>query len=298
MPPAPAPRRKIKKIVGGHGHHGGAWKVAYADFVTAMMALFMVLWLLASTDPKARHEIANYFRTGILPDGEMAMKNAAQARPSVFEEAPSLQQAHEATLDEQARDLEKAIQELVARDSQLTELAKYVTVRVTPDGVLIEVVDHEGKDDLLFDSASARLKPALTHFLGELAPVLAERSNALEVHGNTDARRFVSGANKDNWDLSYERATAARHILENSGVREGQVVGVVASGAAMPYDPNDPIAASNRRLSILLRRNVGQATSADDVKPVIAPAAPVAPVVTPPAPTASAATAAAASAIH
>ena len=79
--------RRIKKVVGGHGHHGGAWKVAYADFVTAMMALFMVMWLLASTDAKSRREISNYFRTGILPEGDLAMNHAAQLKPSVIEEA-------------------------------------------------------------------------------------------------------------------------------------------------------------------------------------------------------------------
>jgi len=87
---AEAPKRRVvKKVDGGHGHHGGAWKVAYADFVTAMMALFMVLWLLASSDSNAKKEIANYFRTGILPDGSMAMNHAAQITPSVIEAAPA-----------------------------------------------------------------------------------------------------------------------------------------------------------------------------------------------------------------
>src|SRR5258705_9764598 len=80
---------KKKKVVGGHGHHGGAWKVAYADFVTAMMALFMVLWLLASTDTQTRAEISRYFRTGILPDGDMSMNRAAQTTPSVIEASPT-----------------------------------------------------------------------------------------------------------------------------------------------------------------------------------------------------------------
>src|ERR1041384_519048 len=81
--------RKIKKVDGGHGHHGGAWKVAYADFVTAMMALFMVMWLLASTDQATRQEISNYFRTGILPDGDMSMNRAAQLTPSVIQASPT-----------------------------------------------------------------------------------------------------------------------------------------------------------------------------------------------------------------
>jgi chemotaxis protein MotB len=263
MPPspkaAPAPRRKIKKVAGHGGHHGGAWKVAYADFITAMMALFMVMWLLASTDAETRKEISNYFRTGILPDGDLTMQKAAQSKPSVIEEAPSTAKASNApdvqqSMQQQADELEQAIANLVQKDEQLTELAKFVTVRVTPEGVLIEAVDHDGNEDLLFDLASPRLKPALTRFLVELAPVLGKRPNDLEVHGNTDARPFVSGSGKDNWDLSYERASAARRILEENGVRPGQVVGVVGRGAAQLYDPTNPLAASNRRLSILLRR--------------------------------------------
>src|SRR3954468_2626817 len=84
---AEPPKRKVIKKGDGHGHHGGAWKVAYADFVTAMMALFMVMWLLASTDAQTRKEISNYFRTGILPEGDLSMNHAAQVTPSVIEEA-------------------------------------------------------------------------------------------------------------------------------------------------------------------------------------------------------------------
>src|SRR5678816_1334734 len=94
--------RKFKKVDGGHGHHGGAWKVAYADFVTAMMALFMVMWLLASTDQQSRKEISNYFRTGVLPDGDLSMNRAAQITPSVIQASPSAGKTTEEALDEKS----------------------------------------------------------------------------------------------------------------------------------------------------------------------------------------------------
>ena len=113
-----------KKAGGGHGHHGGAWKVAYADFVTAMMALFMVMWLLASTDAKSRHEIANYFRTGILPDGDMSMGRASQFVPAVIEDTSSPPSMRRAMVERQAEDLRTAIAEMMANNGSLMLRAK------------------------------------------------------------------------------------------------------------------------------------------------------------------------------
>ncbi len=247
-------RRKVKKVSGGHGHHGGAWKVAYADFVTAMMALFMVMWLLASSDAKTRAEISNYFRSGILPEGDMAMGHAAQINPSVIEQSGTPPPPPgESSLEAEANQLRNEIAKLASGDGELSELAKYVTVKVTPDGVVIEAIDREGAKDMMFDSASSELKPALVKFLSGLAPKLARRKGTIEINGHTDARRFALGSGKTNWDLSYERAAAARGILEGGGVPPGKIVGVVARGAAQLFDPSRPLAAANRRLSILIR---------------------------------------------
>ena len=252
MPPSgqPGRRRVIKKVV-GHGHHGGAWKIAYADFVTAMMALFLVLWLLASTDQKSREEIAEYFRTGILPDAEMAMNGGAQYMPSIMERSPTPPKPESSSISDDANSVKEAIDLLVDNHVGLAELAGKVQVHATPEGVLIEVADDDAA--LLFDLASARLNLPLVAFLEALAPVLIGRKETIEIQGHTDARKFVSGADKTNWDLSYDRATAARLILERNGVKAERIVGVIGRGAAVPLDAADPYAAKNRRLSLLLR---------------------------------------------
>ena len=261
---APPEGRKIviKKKGGGHGHHGGAWKVAYADFVTAMMALFMVMWLLASTDQQSRQEISRYFRTGILPDGDMAMNRAAQLKPSVIEEAPTPTNRKTAAIDE-AQMLKTEIQKLIKSDPDLEQLAALVSVSVNEEGVLIETVDRDGKS-MLFDLASSQLKPALIEFLHKLAPMLGQRGSKIRLMGHTDARPYVSRSGKTNWDLSYERAGAARKVLESSGLLKGQIVSVQAHGSSQLRNPADPFAAENRRLSILVLHTPGPEEAAPE----------------------------------
>ncbi len=270
MPSAQPGRRRIIKKVSGGGHHGGAWKVAYADFMTAMMALFLVLWLLASTDQKSRDEIARYFRTGIMPNAEMAMSGGAQLMPSVIEQTGVPPPPESRTIAAETKAVKNEIDRLLANHVGLADLAGKVGVQATDDGVLIEVVDDD--NELLFDSASAALRRPLQEFLETLAPVLAKRPEELEIQGHTDARPFVSGAGKTNWDLSYERATAARLILESNGITAERIVGVVGRGAAVPLDRDEPYAARNRRLSVLLRVRPVASTHAQPAA-VAAPAA-------------------------
>ncbi|TMQ08739.1 MAG: hypothetical protein E6J90_32780 [Deltaproteobacteria bacterium] len=246
--------RRFKKVDGGHGHHGGAWKVAYADFVTAMMALFMVMWLLASTDQQSRKEISNYFRTGLLPDGDLSMNRAAQITPSVIQTSPSPAQTSEEALDERAeaaRELVNRLNRLASVDGELARVMRNVHVEVIQDGILIEAVDEDR--GLLFDLASARLNEPLERFLRALGPALGVLDRPIEINGHTDARPFVQGARLSNWDLSYQRAEAAREILEAAGVAPRQITGVFARGASQLYIPSDPLAPQNRRLSILVK---------------------------------------------
>ena len=255
QPPPPQQRRKKKKSAGHAAHHGGAWKVAYADFVTAMMALFMVMWLLASTDAHTRHEIADYFRSGILPNASMAMTGGASFKPSILERSPT--PGTSADEIEQLKDLAQAVQDeinqMASEDPAIANLKKLVTIRITNDGALIELVDQPGLESALFDLGASRLKTPLVDFLTKLAPDLGKLPNKIEIYGNTDARPFAAGSNKTNWDLSYERATVARNILEANGIRSDQIVGVMARGASELRNPGDPLAAENRRLSILVR---------------------------------------------
>jgi len=271
--------RRFKKVEGGHGHHGGAWKVAYADFVTAMMALFMVLWLLASTDQQSRKEISNYFRTGLVPQVDTSTKGAPQTTSvfmsSVVPPAPASAPATGENAgtgagagaggrpgtdggatagDERVRtanELMKRLNRYAAVDVELARVMRNVHVQVTSDGIVIEAVD-EG-NGLLFDTASARLNEPLERFLRALGPAISALDRAIEINGHTDARPFVDGARLSNWDLSYQRAAAAREILEASGVSPTQVTGVFARGASQLYVPEDPYASQNRRLSIVVK---------------------------------------------
>src|SRR5262249_1546311 len=205
----------IKKKKGGHAaHHGGAWKVAYADFVTAMMALFMVLWLLTQADVKLRSQIAQYFRDpGVLPGGQIlsAEVNAALSRdPAVVEKdilvvagksidkkqkRPDPQQqrqrsaAHEEqkALEEQAQAIELAIAKVAASDPKLASRREQVIITVTDAGLMIQVVDKAYSKQLLFDISSAELKPPLVELLRRVAAILALLPNHIQVGGHTDS---------------------------------------------------------------------------------------------------------------
>lgn len=248
--PQPGRKRVIKKVA-GHGHHGGAWKIAYADFVTAMMALFMVLWLLASTDQKTRDEISNYFRTGILPDSELAMNGGATYVPSIIEKSPVPPPPNKQTLDDTVKSLQEAIAHLAENHVDLAEMAGKIKVVATPEGVQIEANDDDA--GMLFDSASSHLKPALEGFLRELTPMLAARTEPIEIQGHTDATKFSRGAGKTNWELSFERATEARKILERNGLDPGRINAVIGRGSTQLAAPGQPYSPKNRRLTILLR---------------------------------------------
>jgi len=265
--------RRYKKVYAAHGHHGGAWKVAYADFVTAMMALFMVMWLLASTDAQSRKEISQYFRTGILPDGDLSMNRAAQERPSVIQVSAVPPLPSERTLDdrvETAKQVSEKLEKMAGLDPQLARVIKNVHVVITPDGILIETVDEDS--GLLFDTASAKLTEPLERFLRMMAPVIVATGRPVEINGHTDARPFANGSKLSNWDLSYQRAEAARQIFEASGVPPTQIRGVFARGSSQLYVADQPLASQNRRLSILIR--IAKPGDAPVVAPVVAPAKP------------------------
>ncbi len=253
------------------GHHGGAWKVAYADFVTAMMALFMVLWLLTQADMKLRSQIAQYFRNpGVLPGGSLVSEdqNPAHTRePSVVEKEILLvrgnqrlrypeRHAEEEAAAEQER-LEgqaKAIEQAMAQDPALEELRDQVIVEVHSSGLSIQVIDRAGDRELLFDLASAELKPPLVRLLQRIAAVLGELPNPVQVGGHTDARPYASGSRKTNWQLSFERADNARRVIETNGLRPRQVTRILAYADSEPLVEGDPLADENRRLSILAER--------------------------------------------
>lgn len=277
----------IKKKSKHAGHHGGAWKVAYADFVTAMMALFIVLWLLTQTDQQSKEALAQYFRTGTLPGGTLMLGQPAGSNPPV---ALNIFSSGVMGSPDDLATLAKEISEILtesAKDPEMAPLIEHIALKQTPDGTLIELID--GSDNYLFAVASPKLKPAAVLFLSKLAPLLGKLKNKLEIHGHTDARPFDPTAKKSNWDLSFERANEARRVLEQNGVATGRIVGVQAHADAQPYDKKDRYSAQNRRLSILIlkiKRSAKPAATGDSAAdtPAQAPSEAATPEPTPSAP--------------
>ncbi|MET0283147.1 MAG: flagellar motor protein MotB [Polyangiales bacterium] len=258
----------IKKKAKGHGHHGGAWKVAYADFVTAMMALFIVLWLLTQSDQASKEKIAEYFRTGALPGGALLIGKPGGNTPpqpiNIFPDGPGQSAAATSTETRDLKELTKAVRKLMQQAAKgspsMAALGKHVKVRMVNEGALIELV--EGGDNFLFNVASAELKPGAIEILNQLAPMLAGLDNKLEIHGHTDARPFPPGSKATNWQLSFERGDQARRVLEGKGVEKGKVQSVLAHADTALYNPDDPLAPENRRLSILVVRPSAQRSRA------------------------------------
>jgi chemotaxis protein MotB len=228
--------------------------VAYADFVTAMMALFMVMWLLSQTDQEQRQKLSEYFRTGMFSGAPSVLTGGSGVQDrGYFDVVGRSSMQPEATAFEQITLAVRAkMQRTTDENPELKDLAKNVRVSVTADGLLITIID--GGKDLLFDSSSSELKPRLVALLELLAPIVAQLDNQIQVHGHTDGRSFPKGSTRSNWTLSFERADNARAVLERSGLRKGQVAGVFAHGDSALMNTKEPFAPENRRLAILAVR--------------------------------------------
>ncbi len=261
----------IKKKGKGHGgHHGGAWKVAYADFVTAMMALFMVMWLLAQTDQTTRQKLSEYFRTGMFSGAPSVLNGGSGIQEMAFFDVVgrSNMQPESAAFEQVSLAVRALIRRTTDENPDMKDLGKNIRVSVTAEGLLITILD--GGNDLLFDRASSDLKPRLVGLLEQLAPILKTLDNTLQIHGHTDARQFPKGSGRSNWQLSFERADRARAVLEETGLRKGQIAGVYAHGDTSLINPKEPFAAENRRLAILAaRRPIEDETESQDLKPKV-----------------------------
>jgi chemotaxis protein MotB len=263
----------IKKKAKGHASHGAAWKVAYADFVTAMMALFMVLWLVSQTDQKIKKAISDYFRTGVFSGAPSVLEGGMGVADHGFVDTLSNPQVVDAfDNDASSKFLRDAVRRAIVRTGN-TALHDRVTITPTPHGTLIQIA--EGQDDLLFDLSSSELKPPLVKLLAALAPELAKLGQLIEIHGHTDARPFAAGTGRNNWTLSFERAERARAELQKNGIPDTLIGGMYAHAATQPVDKN-PLSPTNRRLAIFARnpastapraRPLGSAAPAESAKP-------------------------------
>jgi chemotaxis protein MotB len=249
----------IRKKKAAHAaHHGGAWKVAYADFVTAMMALFIVLWLLTQADLELKQNIAQYFRSpGVLEGGSMVSSEFNEAKnrsPKVVSKEIVLVQgsAEQERLEGQKKMIEERLSEAARTNPDFAKLSDQVIVQVTDAGLSIQVVD-KGRD-LLFDLASAELKAPLIELLKRLAEELGRMPNRITLGGHTDSRPFPRGSAITNWELAFARANAARRVMEAHGLWHGQINKVIGYADSELLVPGNPLADENRRLSILAQR--------------------------------------------
>ena len=233
----------IIKRKGGHaGHHGGAWKVAYADFVTAMMSLFIVLWLMGSSE-KVKQAVSGYFNDpkgtgkllGTLMTGTGTGVTVAQV-----------------STDELQKLKDKLEQEIKAR-KELEKLSKQIEITITPEGLRIELI--EGKDGTFYEMGSAKLSASGQELLSLLAKELKTLPNSLLIEGHTDSTPYSSDAGYSNWDLSADRANAARRLMQQDGVRVNQVSQVRGYADQMLRMKNNPTDPSNRRISILVKND-------------------------------------------
>ena len=229
----------IKKKNGHGGHHGGAWKVAYADFVTAMMSLFIVLWLMNSSE-KVRKAVAGYFND---PKGTSTLMGTTMSGTG-----ETITAAQSATPMEQ---LKERIEQEIKAKKDLEQLSKQIEITLTTEGLRIELL--EDKDGTFYELGSARLSRSGQELLALLAGELKTLPNALLIEGHTDAAPYSSDTSYGNWELSADRANSARRLLQQDGVRADQVTQVRGYADQMLRVKSNPYDPSNRRISILVK---------------------------------------------
>ena len=242
-----------KKVVSGGGHHGGSWKVAYADFVTAMMAFFMVMWILGMDD-HTKQAIEGYFAN---PVGYKKGYGSGSSPVSVGSSPNSLQRTplRMVVRSAEQRSFEKVREQIltkIADSDSLKGLKALVDIKVTNDGLRIELVES-GKGDDYFPLGSSRMKPTMVLALQLIAEELRTIQHPIIMEGHTDAAKFsAAGGSYGNWELSSDRANAARRVLESGGVSRNRISEVRGYAETQPRLAEDPMSPANRRISIML----------------------------------------------
>ncbi len=282
--------KRIKKA--GHaGHHGGAWKIAYADFVTAMMAFFLLMWLLGSTSQGDLKGISDYFNTPLkvaLAGGSGSGDSSSVLRGGGKDLSRSNGQVKNGdtlptrkTINFQAAKAEVARHEAVKlgtlKDrlagalSDNPKLAAYrdqIRLDITSEGLLIQIVDEQNRP--MFDTGRAALKDHTREILREIGRLLNEVENKISLSGHTDATPYASGEKfYSNWELSADRANASRRELVAAGMDDAKIMRVVGLAASVPFQRDDPLHPTNRRISILvMNKQTEEQVSSGGINPV------------------------------
>ena len=265
--------KRVKKAA--HAHHGGAWKIAYADFVTAMMAFFLLMWLLGSTTEGDRKGIADYFNSPLKVSllgggsgsgdsshvikgggtdlsrttGQVKMGDIDARRKTVNLQA--LKENQKRLEMQRMEQLKQRIESALTNNPQLAPFASQIRLDITADGLRILIVDAQNRP--MFDSGSALVKDHMRQILREVGKSLAEVDNKITLAGHTDAAPYSSGERGySNWELSADRANASRRELIAGGLNERQVVRVLGLASSSLLDKDDPMSPANRRISIIV----------------------------------------------
>jgi chemotaxis protein MotB len=265
--------KRIKK--GGHAAHGGAWKIAYADFVTAMMAFFLLMWLLGSTTEGDKKGIADYFNSPlkvaffggqgagdassvIKGGGNNLTEAVGQMKKGKSSETAAEKARKKAIRQEQARAeqerlrvLKAKVEEVIANDERLSKYKTQIKLDITAEGLRIQIVDDQSRP--MFDSGSPEVNYYMRDILRAIGHVLQEVPNKLTIEGHTDAKAFSMGERGySNWELSADRANASRRELIAGGLPGSKVLRVQGLSSSVPYEKDDPESPLNRRISIIV----------------------------------------------
>ena len=265
--------KRVKK--GGHAVHGGAWKIAYADFVTAMMAFFLLMWLLGSTSEGDKKGLSDYFSSPLKVSmaggagagasnsvvnggGNDLTQTAGQSRRGDGADKSARKMSGEKVKAEVARRdakmlaaLSAKLAEVIANNPKMSEFSSQIKLEITPDGLQIQIVDDQKRP--MFDSGSAFVKPYMRDILREIGVALLDVENKISLDGHTDRAAYGNAARGySNWELSSDRANASRRELAAAGMPEEKLARVVGMASSLLLDPDNPLSPSNRRISILV----------------------------------------------
>lgn len=284
--------KRVKK--GGHAAHGGAWKIAYADFMTAMMAFFLLMWLLGSTTEGDRKGIADYFSSplkvslaggsgagnssSVIPGGgnDLAkvhgqVRRAEPSAKDAMRNVDSPRTARSKDDGARIRALQKRLDAAITANPRLNEYRSQIRIDLTPDGLQIQIVDEQNRP--MFDSGSAVVKPYMRDILHAIGAALSDVDTSISLAGHTDATPYAGGdRGYSNWELSTDRANAARRELIAAGMPEAKLARVVGLAASDLLEPDNPRAPLNRRITITVLTREAEERLLNK-KPVIVPAA-------------------------
>lgn len=250
---------------GKHQAHGGAWKIAYADFMTAMFALFLVLWLLAIAKPEQVGGIAEYFRTPLkvaITGGKKSSTSTSVipgggTDPTHSDGEVNTPDADTADVD-RLQELKERLDQMIESSPVLKQFRPQLLIDITSEGLRIQIVDSQNRP--MFDLSSAKVQPYMGTILREISPVLNELPNSITLSGHTDATPYVSGEKSySNWELSSDRANASRRELVAGGMRETKVMRVIGVGSTMHLNKKNAFDPTNRRISIIVLNRRAQA---------------------------------------